>query len=219
MAAYFNLTLDTTAPSAVSVAFKDGITIAGSRTVDLVLAATGATHMKIYGDIGAAGVPTAEASAAWVTYATTSQVTLTTGDGTKTVKVKFKDIVDNVSIEATKTITLDTTAATVTITGPDVSTISKMAGFKTSIFSFSADTAFVEYKVKVVPATGSAHTAGALVPTTKGSLNTSGAAGNYAASIPVQVTLIADDVETASAGDGVKIIKVFALDAGGNWSV
>ena len=218
MASYFNLTLDTTAPTSTSIAFLDNITISASRNVSLTLAATGATQMLIYGDIGAGSTPLAEGSATWETYATSKAIQLTSGDGTKTVKIKYRDAVGNVSNELTKSLTLDTTAAIVTITGPDVSTVSKVDGYDTSIFSFSSDTAFVEYKVKVVPSTGSDHTSGTSIPTTAGTINTSGTGANVA-STPIQVTLIANDVETASAGDGVKIIKVFVKDAAGNWSV
>ena len=218
MASYFNLTLDTTAPLSTSLGFLNNITITASRSVGLVLAATGASQMLIYGDIGTGATPLAEGSATWESYATSKTVQLTTGDGSKTVKAKFRDAVGNVSSELTKTITLDTTAAIVTITGPDVSTVSKVAGYDTSIFSFSSDTAFVEYKVKIVPTTSSDNTAGTLIPSTAGSINTSGT-GTYAASTPIQVTLLATDVESASAGDGVKIIKTFVKDSAGNWSV
>lgn len=218
MASYFNLTLDTTAPLNPSIGFLDGITITNARSVGLVLSATDATQMLIYGDMGSGSTPLAEGSATWETYATSKSIQLTSGDGSKTIKVKYRDAVGNVSSEVTSTITLDTEAAVVTITGPDVSTVSKVDGYDTSIFSFSADTAFVEYKVKIVPATSSDNSAGTLIPTTAGSINTSGS-GTYAASTPIQVTLLATDVETASAGDGVKIVKVFVKDSAGNWSV
>lgn len=218
MASYFNLTLDTTAPSSTTIGFFDGITITATRSVGLVLSASGATQMLIYGDTGEGTTALAEGSAVWETYATSKTIQLTSGDGSKTIKAKFRDSVGNVSSEITKTITLDTTAAVVTITGPDVSTVSKIASFDTSVFSFSSDTAFIEYKVKIVPATSSDNTAGTQIPTTAGSLNTSGS-GSFASATPIQVTLKASDVETASAGDGVKIIKVFVKDAAANWSV
>ena len=53
-----------------------------------------------------------------VAYVTSKPWTLTIGDGTKTVYVKFKDAVGNWSAAATDTITLDTTAPQVTITSP-----------------------------------------------------------------------------------------------------
>jgi len=51
-------------------------------------------------------------------YATTKSWTLTTGDGIKTVYVKFKDVAGNWSIPLSDTIIMDITKPTVTITSP-----------------------------------------------------------------------------------------------------
>ena len=72
-------------------------------------------------------------------------------------------------------------------------------------------------KVKVVPSADSLHTAGTQIPTTGGSTNMSGT--TVAASASVSCTIYGADLETASSGDGAKIIKVFGKDAAGNWSV
>ena len=143
---------------------------------------------------------------------------LTTGDGTKTVYVKFKDDVGNVSAAASATTVLDTTAPVVTIVGPDVSTISKVAGYNVSAFSFSADEAFVEWTVRVVPSADSTHTAGTEIPNTGGSTNMHGTT-TTAASTAISCSIYGADLETASSGDGAKIVKVFVKDADGNWSV
>jgi hypothetical protein len=68
----------------------------------------------------------------------------------------------------------------------------------------------------VVPSSGSAHTAGTTIPATAGSTNTTG--GSLAATTNQSVTIKGTDLETASAGDGDKIVKIFAQDAAGNWS-
>jgi len=216
MAAYFNLTLDTTAPSGGSIIF--GVSITNIRTVTATLSATDAAAMKLYGDIGTGSTPTADGDASWETYSASKSVQLTSGDGTKTVYVKFRDAVGNASTAASATITLDTSAAVVNITGPDVSTVSKVAGYNVSEFSFSADAPFVEYKVKVVPSTSSSHDVGTQIPMTAGSTNMSGT-GTYVALTPVTCTINAADLETASSGDGLKIVKVFVKDTAGNWSV
>ncbi len=52
----------------------------------------------------------------WITYATSSAWTLTTGDGTKTVYAQFRDVAGNVSSNATDTIGLDGTSPTGTVT-------------------------------------------------------------------------------------------------------
>ena len=51
----------------------------------------------------------------WIDYATSLNVTLTTGDGSKTVSVKFRDDAGNESSEVDDDIILDTTAPTVSV--------------------------------------------------------------------------------------------------------
>ena len=217
MAAYFTLTLDTTAPSSTSISLP-----ARSNTVNVTatLAATGATYMKLYGDIcaTAGGDAITESNASWVSYSTSASIILTSTDATKTVYAKFKDDVGNESSAVSATIILDTTAAIVTITGPDVATISKVSGYNVSTFTFSADEAFVEWTVRVVPSNSSVHTAGTEIPTTGGSTNMHGTT-ETAASTAVNCTIYGADLETASSGDGAKIIKVFVKDKSGNWSI
>ena len=116
-------------------------------------------------------------------------------------------------------ITLNTTVPVVTVTGPDKSKISKVEGYNKSKISFTVDVAFAEYKVCVVPANSSTQDAGVLIPTDGGSINTSGADGDYPASTPIEVTITGTDLETASSGDNVKIVKVFVKTEAGIWSV
>lgn len=214
MAAYFNLILDTTAPSGAGISIPS---LTNTRSITATLAATDATQMKLYGDIGTGSAATAEASASWETYAESKTIQLTSGDGSKTVYVKFRDAVGNESAAVSAATTLDTTAAIVTITGPDVSTISKLDGYNTAAFTFSSDTDFVAWEVRVVPSSSSARTAGAVIGTANGSANMTGDTGT--AGTPVSCTINGADLEAASSGDGAKIIKVFVKDAAGNWSV
>lgn len=219
MASYFNLTLDTTAPSGLTLQINDGALYATNTAVKLTVSveddATTGYQMKIWGIDGVAD----ESSASWENYATTKNVNLTAGDGLKTVYIKVRDDVGNESAAVSDTITLNTAVPVVTITGPDKSKISKVAGFNTSIINFTADVEFEEYKVCVVPANTSAQDAGTVIGTTNGSVNTSGNEGNYPASENIQVTINGADLEAASAGDGVKIIKVFVKTVAGIWSV
>lgn len=219
MASYFNLTLDTTAPTGLTLSINDDALYTTSTTVTLKIdvgdEATSGYQMKIWGIADVAD----EGSASWETFATTKSVTLTSGDGLKTVHVKVRDDVGNESAEATDTITLDTTIPVVTVTGPDKSKISKVSGFNQSVINFTTDVEFTEYKVCVVPQTSSTQDAGTVIPTDNGSTNTSGSAGNYPASQNIRVTITGADLETASSGDGVKIVKVFVKTASGLWSV
>lgn len=219
MASYFNLTLDTTAPGGVSLTINDGALYATSTAVTLTIATSdGVTtgyQMKVWGIDGVAD----EGSAIWENFSTSKSVNLTSGDGLKTVYVKVRDDVGNESTQVSDTITLNTAVPVVTITGPDKSKISKVSGFNTSIINFTSDVEFDEYKVCVVPQNNSTQDAGMTIGTVNGSINTSGSDGNYPASENIQVTINGADLEAASAGDGVKIIKVFVRNAAGTWSV
>lgn len=229
---YFNLTLDTTGPSNPTITLEGGAQYA---TADLITAAISTSdvsqtgyQMKIWGDLdlawaktngivgsGATGVT--ENDALWITYVTSKQLQLASGDGNKTVYLKIRDDVYNVSAQASDSITLDTTRPIVTITGPDVTKVSKISGKDVCSFSFVSDSDFVEYKVKVVTSTGAAHDTGVQIPTTGGSTNMSGS-GSFTKSTVTDCTINGTDLETASAGDGTKIIKVFVKDSAGNWS-
>lgn len=219
MASFFHLTLDTLAPSGLGVKLNDDAlyTTAPGVTLKLTLgdADTTGYQMKIWGVDGVAD----EAAAAWETYAAEKAITLPAGDGLKTVYVKVRDDVGNESAAVSDSITLDTAVPVVSITGPDRSKVSKVGGFDRAAISFTASVAFEEYKVCVVPATNSIQSAGVVIPTTGGSENTSGTAGGYAANTNINVTIKGADLESASAGDGVKIVKVFVRSAAGTWSV
>ena len=221
MASYFNLTLDTLAPSGLTVKINGDDIYTTTTSVELALTLTDAVttgyQMKIWGVDGVAD----EETATWETYAATKSITLPDGDGLKTVSVKVRDSVGNETSVASDTITLDTAVPTVSITGPDKSTISEVEGFDKAIINFMSDVAFVEYKVCVVPASSSTQDAGTIIPTTAGSVNTSGTSEEdpYEADTNIQVTIDGTDLKTASAGDGVKIVKVFVRNAAGTWSV
>lgn len=207
MASYFTLTLDTTAPSGGSISI---ISLTNVRAITATLTANGATQMYLSGDI--------DGGNAWETFATSKAITLTEGDGAKTVKVKFRDEVGNETAEYTATTTLDMTGAVATVSGLDRTTISKVEGYNTANFSFSSDTDIVAWEVRVVPSSGSEHTAGAVIGTANGSKNTSGTT-TTSAGTSISVTITGADLEAASAGDGAKIVKVFLKDSAGNWSV
>lgn len=219
MASYFNLTLDTTAPAGLTLSINDGALYATSTAVTLTIGVTDSVttgyQMKIWGIDGVED----EGSASWESFAATKSVNLTSGDGLKTVYVKVRDDVYNETAPVSDTITLNTAVPVVSITGPDVSRISKNAGKNQAIINFTADVIFDEYKVCVVPQNNSTQDAGTVIPTDGGSINTSGSDGDYPASENIQVTITGTDLETASSGDGVKIVKVFVRSQAGIWSV
>ena len=223
----FSVDLDTTAPTGVTVSIDAGAAYATSQSVTLTIATsdtptTGYT-MKVWGDVdtGAdANVQATEGASAWITYATSKAVTLSTGDGTKTINLKVRDDVWNESSGASDTITLDTSLPTPNITtAPDATKISKISGKRVVNFGWQSDVIFDEYKIKAVPSSGSIHTAGTTIATTNGSTNMTGAAGSYPATTTISSSIDGRDLDVADSGDGTKVIKIFVKDPSGNWSV
>lgn len=227
MATNFNLTLDTTAPADPSISINAAAPYTTAQAVTATIGTsdgdTTGYQMKVWGDVDEAvnaNIQEDEVDSAWISYSTSQAVTLSTGDGSKTLNVKIRDNVWNESSGASDTITLDTSVPVPNITiGPDVTKVSKISGKRTAAFSWQADVEFDEYKVKVVSASGSAHSTGTAIPTTNGSTNMSGNAGAYPATTNIASSIDGRDLELASSGDGVKIVKVFVKDTAGNWSV
>lgn len=218
MASYFNLTLDTLAPQGLTIKLNNGSQYTTNKTVQLAVNVTDESadgyQMKVWGVNGVAN----ESDATWETLANIKNVTLSTGDGLKTVYVKVRDDVYNETVAASATITLDTSVPAVTIIGPDVSKISKTSPKDVATFSFTSNTAFTEYKIKVVPSNSSLHDAGVQIGTANGSTNMT-ATGTFKASTAITCKIYGKDLEAASSGDGEKIIKVFVKNAHGTWSV
>lgn len=218
MASYFNLTLDTLAPQGLTIKLNNGSQYTTNKTVQLAVNVTDESadgyQMKVWGINGVAN----ESDATWETLANIKNVTLSTGDGLKTVYVKVRDDVYNETAAASTTITLDTSVPAVTIIGPDVSKISKTSPKDVATFSFTSNTAFTEYKIKVVPSNSSLHDAGVQIGTANGSINMS-ATGTFKASTAISCKVYGKDLEAASSGDGEKIIKVFVKNTVGTWSV
>ena len=214
MASYFNLTLDTLAPSITSFTINDGAAVTTSRNVTLKITSADAAAMKIWGIDGVAN----EASATWEAFSATKAVTLTSGDGSKTVYIKVRDSVYNESSASSDTITLSTAIPTITITGPDVSIISEQSGKNVATFSFQSSMALKAWKVKLVPSNSSAHDAGTQIPSTAGSTNMTGT--TLAANTSKQCTINGTDFSSAAGGvDGTYIIKVFGqASANDLWS-
>lgn len=218
MASFFNLILDTLAPSGVSLIINGGAQYSTNRDVSLEIKTsdTDSTgyQMKIWGIDGV----DSETSASWETFSKTKNVTLSNGDGLKTIYIKIRDDVYNESSPVSSSIILNTSVPSVTITGPDVSRISKVSPKNVASFSFICDVDFVEYKVKVVPSNTSLQDAGTQIGTDGNSINMYGS-GTFPANTAIQCKIYGSDLESASSGDGTKIIKVFVKNEAGTWSI
>lgn len=229
---YFTLTLDTTGPASPTISIESGAQYATQQLVNATISCgdgiTTGYQMKFWGDLdlawaksngvmNASATGTTETDALWVAYATTKQLSLSLGDANKTIYLKIRDDVNNSSAQASDSIILDTSLPVITISGPDVSKISKIAGKNVSSFSFQVSEDFTEYKVKVVSSSGATQDTGIQIGTTNGSTNMS-AVGTFASNTPINCTINGSDLESASTGDGAKIIKIFVKDTSGQWS-
>lgn len=223
MVSFFNLTLDTLAPQGLTMSINDDAVYATDPSVVLTISVededTTGYQMRIWGIDGV----DSEEDASWETYTNTKTVTLSNGDGLKTVYIKVRDDVGNETAAVSDAITLDTVVPVVSITGPDKAKISKITGYDVAIINFMSNVAFKSYKVCVVPASNSTQNAGVTIETENGSVNTSGEkeGGNdiYPADTNIEVSINGADLEVASSGDGLKIVKVFVQNDAGTWSV
>lgn len=222
---YFYLTLDSTAPSNISLSIDGGATYATNQLVTLSIGTTDSEttgyQMKIWSSgvdaIYDSNIQDSETNSSWITFNNSKQIKLNETEGLKTVYLKIRDDVHNESAQVSDSITLDMSKPTVSVSNPDVSKVSKIEGKNKASFSFTVDKEFVEYKVKIVSATNGAESTGAVIGTTNGSTNTSGT-GTFAAGTPIVVQITGADIQAASNSDGQKIVKCFCKDASGKWS-
>lgn len=228
MASSTLITLDLTAPDA-ALSIEGGSSVTSDADVDLTItsAASDKAQMKIYGDVDDAFATSeyraVEANAPWISFNASKTVRLSAIDGAKTVRVKVRDDVNNVSTEASDSITLNTLIPTLSITVALTPTkISKQTTKDTATFTFESDVDLDQWKVNLVAAQDEAHTAGTVIPETGGS-DTQGT--TLAADTPQVVTITGTDLEAAGAsGAGATgtqaRIKVFGRSAeNGQWSV
>jgi hypothetical protein len=232
--AYFTLRLDTVGPASPTIDI--GGTYTANRLITANIGTGDATTtgygMKFWGDIdpewakangilpaGSSATSVSEVEALWLSYATSRQLQLSTGDGLKNVFMQLRDSVHNQSSQVSDSITLDATLPTVTIVNgkADVDELAVTTDRNTANFSFYSSEDFVEFRVCYVASGGATQDQGIAIGTAGGSLNTAGT-GTYTANTNYNVTLKGADIQTANSGDGNKGIKVFVRDSSGQWS-
>lgn len=221
----FNILLDTTGPSGLAVTIGDGSAFIPTQTTTVSIShtATDVIQMKIWGDVDEefnSSIKSTEETSAWISYASVTDIKLSTTDATKTIYVKLRDDVYNESNTVSAAVILDMTLPVVTlVSGPTPNKVSKIPSKDTSEFTFTVSEQFTEYKIMVVPSTATSAEAGGgvVIPITAGSVNMSGT-GTFEQDTAITCTIKGTDLETASAGDGNKIVKIFVKDRAGNWS-
>ena len=227
MASSQTVTLDTTAPQTVAVSIDSGASYSGDLDVVVGLTSPDAdtSQVKIYGDVDdafATGEYRAlEANAPWVAFAATKNVRLSAGDGSKTVRVKFRDDVGNATSEATDTIVVDTDLPVMTLGTFDRSKVSEVGSFDTISTTLSPDEAVDAWELRLVPNAGSTRDAGTLLASAAGSTASGGAiAGGASEAITIKGADIRDTGGADAQADGLKVIKAFGRDPNTqNWSV
>lgn len=226
MANNFILRLDTTPPGGPAVELNGGAAFTTDPAITASLSTTDPDtlgyQVKVWGDVDESvnpSIQTDEGDSAWIAWADDLPVTLSAGDGPKNLHFKFRDDVGNATATIDASISYDSSLPVITITvAPDRLKISKVPGFDTSTFTFTANEAISAWKIKVVPDENATHDQGTTIPEDDGSTNMTG--GALAGATPQAASINGADLETASAGDGDKTVKVFGQDATtGNWSV
>ena len=234
MASFFTIILDTIAPATTAIKIDGGSSYVSDPerlcTVSITTgdAATTGYQMKIWGNVDVSyntNIAATETDAKWISYEESKQIKLSTTDGVKHIYCKLRDDVGNESSVVSAQTILDTQVHTVTIGSQSVQKISAVAGYDTVTFTFYVSdtnpdtTSFIEYKVCCVASESVPAEEAVAIGTTGGSVNMSGT-GIFPFDEPISCTLkTADLVATAAgAGDGSKIIKVYAKAQDNSWS-
>lgn len=228
MSSYFYLDLDTRPPANPVLLLNGGAAIAGRREVVVELAtpdygdgANDVAMMLLWGDVDPASDPLVqptEVASTWQAYQPDYVLRLSDGSGRKTVNARLRDDVCNETPVFCDSIDLDFDSPAVTILTPaDRTRISKVAPCDRAVFQWEANRPFTSYEVRAVPTIGAPHQAGARILTVNGSVNTQGV-GAFDAETAITTTIHGADLEAASPGDALKLVKVFVRDATGVWS-
>jgi hypothetical protein len=227
MSSSFTLELDISPPANPVLLINGGIISVGSRLItaslfsaDYNAGSNDVAQMLLWGDVDPTANPNIQplqASSAWQLYYPSFPVTLSTGTGTKTIYAQIRDDVHNTTAAISATVIYDVTIPEVTITRGVVSArISTVALFNEADFTWQSSVAYTAYEVRVVANLASPRSSGVIIPTTGGSINTSGGSG--VANVDKLTTIYGVDLATASPGDSKKLIKVFTQNASNVWS-
>lgn len=103
----------------------------------------------------------------------------------------------------------DVTAPVPTVTTVTAARMSRVVGKDSVDITWTADEAFIEYEIRIVPSGGSTQASGVQVETATVTSRTTHT-----------VTITDDEIVAAQGGvvDGSKIMKIFVKDAADNWS-
>lgn len=213
--------IDTTPPGNPRMAVNGGVLFVASRSVSVGITGTGATDMKIWGDVDTdadTDIQSFEDLSTWLPYTEHTDVGVSASIGRKRLYARLRDAVGNPSPVFGTYVDYDPAYPQVSmVLDADVAVLSTIPGHDAATFSWDANVDFVEYVVKVMPTTASPYFGGSPVRSDFGSVNVAGS-GSFLADTPITTVLKGADVNFASPGDGSKVIKVFIRDVAGRWS-
>ena len=198
MAQYFDLTLDTTAPSSGSISFSQTYY---KTSATATISASGATYMKVWVTQSATG-STSDTNfpSSWEVYNTSKSLSLST-QGTNYAHAVFMDEVGNISgVVNSGAIVYDNTA-------PTISSVSINNG------ADYTDTVSVTVRVTV-----SDSTSGVDYVTLSGDITQTGNAAKFVFSDSDRAAGYKDCSVTLTTPDGVKTVSATATDRSGNTS-
>ena len=200
MAQYFNLVLDTTAPSGGSITVDSYYNAAGS--VGLNAGSAGASFMKVWVNQTAAGSASdAEVPSSWEPYANSKTVTFS-NQGTNYVHALFMDEVGNISA------VVDSSATVFDSVAPIISAVS---------INDSADyTNDVNVTVRV---SVSDATSGVDYVVLSGDITETGDAAKFTFNATDRTNGYKDCAVTLASTDGSKTVSAVATDIAGNSSI
>lgn len=224
MAASFVLVLDTAPPASPTMVINGGADITGDPVVLVALstASDDVREMKVWGDVD----PTAdglfqptEDTSAWTLWAPSVAIRLSSGTGRKYLYARLKDDVCNETPAFTDWINFDSASPVVSISNPpDHTRLSVQPGpCGTSVFSWVCNQPFDAYQIRVVPAVSSPVDTGVALGSAAGSVAVANSGVAFPARTPIVTSIKGLDLQTASPGDGTKIVKIY-VHASGAWS-
>ena len=221
MANDINVIVDTTAPEAPVIDIDGaGVIYTANQAgfLDLQVDADTA-EILIFGDVDPAAdanIQLTQDASKIIPAVNQVPITLSAGDGKKVINVISYDKVGNYSSAIAAEIYLVTKLATITVADQNAAVISLQPGDDAVSFDFTADVDIAAWTVAIVGDENATFDQAIVIPNTYGSV-VSGTA--VIAGVVANVAVRTEDIEAANAGDGNKIIKVFAQNMAGTWSV
>jgi hypothetical protein len=228
MTSYFTLQLDSAPPANPVILLNGGAVSTGDLIVLATLSspdydggALDVAEMLIWGDVDPTGdalIQPSQANSTWRVFQPGIPIVLSAGAGSKNIYAQIRDDVHNTTVTFSATIIYDPTIPVVSITrGVTKDKISLQTLYNEVDFTWQSNQDYQSYEVRVVGSVDDPRGSGVVIPNLGGSINTQGGSGT--ANTTVLTTVYGADLQSASPGDTLKLIKVYVQNLSGTWSV